>query len=96
MNPILVQTISDYFRDKKINKAYLFGSFAKGLEKDTSDIDILVELSESIGFMKLIQYKLDLEDQLHRNVDLVTPASISPLIFPLIQKDWKLIYERKR
>jgi predicted nucleotidyltransferase len=64
MNPILVQTISDYFRDKKINKAYLFGSFARGLEKDTSDIDILVELSESIGFMKLIQYKLDLEDQL--------------------------------
>ena len=86
MNPIFVQTISDY---------YLFGSFAKGLEKDSSDIDILVELSESIGFMKLIQYKLDLEDQLHRNVDLVTPASISPLIFPLIQKDRKLIYERK-
>ena len=37
--------------------------------------------------MKLIQYKLDLEDQLHRKVDLVTPASISLLIFPLIQKD---------
>ena len=95
MNPLFVQTISDYFKDKKINKSYLFGSFAKGLEKDSSDIDILVELSESIGFMKLIQYKLDLEDQLHRNVDLVTPASISPLIFPLIQKDRKLIYERK-
>lgn len=39
MNPILVQTISNYSRDKEINKAYLFGSFAKGLEKDTSDID---------------------------------------------------------
>ena len=45
--------------------------------------------------MKLIEYKLDLEDKLHRKIDLVTPASISPLIFPLIQKDWQLIYERK-
>jgi hypothetical protein len=27
-------------------------------------------------------------------VDLLTPGSISPKIFPLIQKDLKLIYER--
>ncbi|MBP7284671.1 MAG: nucleotidyltransferase domain-containing protein [Leptospiraceae bacterium] len=95
MNSDIAETISEYFKDKKINKVYLFGSFAKGLEIATSDIDLLVELSESIGFMKLIEYKLDLEDKLHRKIDLVTPASISPLIFPLIQKDWQLIYERK-
>ena len=95
MNSDIAETISEYFKDKKINKVYLFGSFAKGLEIATSEIDLLVELSESIGFMKLIEYKLDLEDKLHRKIDLVTPASISPLIFPLIQKDWQLIYERK-
>ena len=80
MNQEIIQTISEYFKTKKINKAYLFGSFAKGIETDTSDIDILVELSESIGFKK---------------IDLVTPASLSPRILPLIQKDWKLIYERQ-
>ncbi len=95
MNSAIIETISNYFKDKKINKVYLFGSFAKGLEVEASDIDLLVELSETIGFMKLIEYKLDLEDKLHRRIDLVTPASISPRIFPLIQKDWKLIYERK-
>ena len=45
MNQEIIQTISEYFKTKKINKAYLFGSFAKGIETDTSDIDILVELS---------------------------------------------------
>ena len=87
MNQEIIQTISEYFKTKKINKAYLFGSFAKGIETDTSDIDILVELSESIGFMKLIEYKLDLEEKLNKKIDLVTPASLSPRILPLIQKD---------
>lgn len=95
MNQEMIQSISDFFKTKKINKAYLFGSYAKGTETDASDIDILVELSESIGFMKLIEYKLDLEDKLHRKIDLVTSASLSPRILPLIQKDWKLIYERQ-
>ncbi len=72
----------------------MFGSYAKNLEKENSDIDILIELSQSVGLMKLIEYKLDLEDLLHLKVDLLTPASISPKIFSLIEKDLKLIYER--
>ena len=37
----------------------------------------------------------ELENLLGKKVDLLTPASISPYIFPKIQKDLKLIYERK-
>ena len=91
---IIYQMISGYFLDKSVNKAFVFGSYAKDLEKENSDIDILIELSQSVGLMKLIEYKLDLEDLLHMKVDLLTPASISPKIFPLIEKDLKLIYER--
>ena len=90
----IYQMISGYFQDKSVNKAFVFGSYVKNLEKENSDIDILIELSQSIGLMKIIEYKLDLEDLLHLKVDLLTPASISPKIFPLIQKDLKLIYER--
>jgi uncharacterized protein len=90
----IYQIISGYFQDKSVNKASMFGSYAKDLEKENSDIDILIELSQSVGLMKLIEYKLDLEDLLHLKVDLLTPASISPKIFPLIEKDLKLIYER--
>ena len=96
MNELLSKQISEYLSSKEINKAYIFGSFARGEEKDKSDIDILVELSESIGYMKLIKYKYELEDLLHRNVDLVTKAAVSPKIYDVIQRDWKLIYDRAR
>ena len=90
----IYQIISGYFQDKSVKKAFVFGSYVKNSENENSDIDILIELSQSVGIMKIIEYKLDLEDLLHLKVDLLTPASIYPKIFPLIQKDLKLIYER--
>lgn len=89
------QTISNYFKTKNVKKVFVFGSFAKNEEREDSDIDLMIELSQSVGLMKLIGYKQDLEDILHRKVDLLTPASISNRILPLIQKDLQLIYERK-
>ena len=47
-----------------------FGSAARNEIKETSDIDIVVELSDPDLF-KLIGIKQDLEDQLKRNVDIV-------------------------
>lgn len=96
MNEHLFKEISNYLSKKEINKAYIFGSFVRGEEKENSDVDILVELSESIGYMKLIKYKYELEDLLHRNVDLVTKAALSPKIYDVIKRDWKLIYDRAR
>lgn len=92
---LVSKEISNYFSDKKVSKVYLFGSFAKNTENAESDIDILIDLTESIGLMRLIQYKLDLEDKLHKKIDLQTFGSISQKIFPLIKNDLKLIYERK-
>ncbi len=91
----IYKQISDYFQDKNVERAYVFGSFAREKEDENSDIDILVELSQSIGFMKLIEYKQALEDRLHLKVDLMTKGSISPKIFPIILKDLKQIYARK-
>ncbi|MHB1868157.1 MAG: nucleotidyltransferase domain-containing protein [Nitrososphaerales archaeon] len=38
----LISTIKPYFKDKRISSVAIFGSVARGLEKDTSDIDLLV------------------------------------------------------
>lgn len=92
---LVYKTISDYFSNQKVSKVYLFGSMAKGSDKESSDIDLIVYLMESVGLMKLIEYKLDLEERLHKKIDLHTPNSISKYMLPLIQKDWTLIYERK-
>lgn len=91
-----INQINNYFRDKPVQKAYLFGSRQTGRSRKDSDIDILVELdhSSSIG-LKFIRMRMDLEDMLGRKVDLLTDDSISRHIKPYIDSEKKLIYDRR-
>ena len=90
-----IKTISDYFRNTPVLKAFLFGSFSREDALDDSDVDILVELDYTkhigLGFIKM---KIDLEDKLHKKIDLVSSNSISRHLLPFINNDKKLIYER--
>lgn len=69
-----------------VKRIGLFGSFAKGEQKDTSDVDILVEFEEPTfdNFMNLAFF---LEDLFSRRVELVTPDSLSPYIAPYVEKE---------
>ena len=53
----------------------LFGSFASQTADDKSDIDLLVEFKDPIGFrfMELVDF---LEALLGRDVDVLTPAGL--------------------
>lgn len=89
-----IQLIRDYFVDKPVLKAYLFGSYSRKEADNNSDIDILVDLdySRHIG-LGFVQMKLDLEQQLHKSVDLVSSQAVSRHLLPFINKDKQLIYE---
>ena len=91
-----INILQDYFKNKPVFKAFIFGSFARGDADFNSDYDILVELdySKKIG-MEFIQMQLDLADILQTNVDLVSDKALSGYIRPFVEKDKKLIYERK-
>ena len=66
----------------------LFGSTVRGEEKENSDIDLLVEfLPGRKNFDNFIELCFFLEDNLGRNVDLLTPEGISPLIKKKIEKE---------
>ena len=90
-----IQQIKAYLADKPVNKAYLFGSYVRGEAKQESDVDILVELdySRQIGLL-FIQMKLDLEELLHKEVDLVSANGLSKYIQPIIDREKELIYAR--
>jgi predicted nucleotidyltransferase len=90
-----IKSIRQYFKNKPVLKAYIFGSVAKNEQNEDSDIDILVDLdySQKIGLL-FVQMKLDLENLLHKKIDLVSSNGLSPFIKPQIEKDKKLIYER--
>ena len=48
----------------------LFGSFAKGEETESSDIDLVVEIAKPDMFL-IVHMKDELEHLLHRSVDIV-------------------------
>ena len=57
----------------------LFGSFARGEANESSDIDLLVEFADGMkNYDNFIDLCFFLEDLFGRNVDLLTPASLSP------------------
>ena len=87
--------IGNYFKDKPVLKAYLFGSCARDEADDKSDIDILIELdyAKPIG-LEFIQMQLDLQDMLHRQVDLLSQKAIPKHIQPYIEQDRVLVYAR--
>jgi len=89
----IIQQIRDYFAHTNVRRVSLFGSCARDEINAVSDVDLLMEVDEPIGYLKIIEYKLALEKSLNRKVDLLTPEGISPKIRPFIQKELKLIYE---
>lgn len=65
-----------HLRDKYgVKRVALYGSFAKGTQTATSDVDILVQLEKPIGleFVELASY---LEKALGRKVDLTTADTL--------------------
>ena len=89
----IIQQIRDYFAHTDVRRVSLFGSFARDEIDTVSDVDLLMEVDEPIGYLKIIEYKLALEKSLKRKVDLLTPEGISPKIRSYIQKELQLIYE---
>ena len=90
-----INLISNYFRDKPVLKAYLFGSHVRNQSKGDSDIDILVELdySQQIGLL-YIKMQNDLQRILKSKVDLLSNNAVSKYIRPIIDREKKLIYAR--
>jgi uncharacterized protein len=87
--------LQDFWTDKPIRRAYLFGSAARNELTPQSDIDILVELDETqlIGMIEYIKIMDALEERLGRKVDLVATDGLSPHIKPMIDREKLLIYE---
>jgi len=70
-------TVTAYFKDKPVKTVYLFGSYARGDAKESSDIDLLLDLDyrQKIG-LEFVRWKLILQEMLDKKVDLVPTSTI--------------------
>jgi predicted nucleotidyltransferase len=72
----------------------VFGSFARGEQKEGSDLDILIKFKDRIGLLKLVQIEQELSDILGIRIDLVTENSLkNPRLKAYIEQDLIVICE---
>jgi uncharacterized protein len=90
-----INILRSEYRDKIVSLASkhgaenvrVFGSVARGDADELSDIDFIVDMQTGRSLMDFARLKLDLEDLLHINVDLVESKAIKPSLKELIDKD---------
>lgn len=65
----------------------IFGSFVRGKESNSSDIDILVDFNEDADLINFVGLSLFLEDKLGRKVNIVPRDTVRPELKERILKE---------
>ena len=89
----MVKTI---LQKNDVEFAGIFGSFARGEERDDSDVDLLIRYSKDKDLFDLIGLEQELEAVLHRKVDVVTEGAVNKYLHPYIMKDLQVLYGTRR
>lgn len=79
-------TIVPLLQKYGVKKASLFGSYARGTQDETSDIDILIEPPSGMG-MSIVRLKRDIESALNKKVDIVSYNGMSRYLKKYILAD---------
>ena len=91
-----LKKLQDFFSKQPIEKAWIFGSFARGEESPNSDVDILVRYTPGtvLGIFGIFELIEKLEDLLGRHVDLVEEGTLFPRVAKQVDAEKLQIYER--
>ena len=95
-NRKMLNQIQKCLSNYPVERAWLFGSYSRGEEKDESDIDILVKYDSNvaISLFTISKIMVQLSKVLGRKVDLVEEDALLPFASASVNKDKILIYER--
>ena len=71
----------------KVGTLSVFGSVARDDDTPGSDVDILVEFTQTLSFDQFMDLKFYLDDLLQTKVDLVTRLALKSRMRPIIEKE---------
>ena len=86
------ETVSRFGKQYGIKNAYLFGSYARGEADENSDVDIIIDRGEIRDYDAFSDFRTDLENELGKDVDVLTTAGVKDRFFQLIKNDRVLLY----
>jgi len=84
-------TLIEVLKKYGVKRAALFGSIVRGEAIQDSDIDLLVEFEGRKSLLDLVGLKLELQELLGREVDVITYKSIHPLLKERILSEQEVI-----
>lgn len=78
----------------QVQKAWIYGSFAREDDGPKSDVDIALQTNDTFTYFDLAEVQHQLENSINRKVDVGFMDSFKPYILEHVKPDLKLIYER--
>jgi predicted nucleotidyltransferase len=98
MQQAVVKKLQHFFPACPVEKAWVFGSYARGEQTRKSDIDIMVRFDKDtrISLFDYAGIMIDLEDLFHKKVDLVEEGQLRRWAQESVEQDKILVYERDR
>jgi hypothetical protein len=93
-NQIINQKIIDYLLQYNPIKIGIFGSYSRNENNESSDLDILVNLKQSISLLQLVRIERELSETLGIKVDLITEGALkNQKLKTYIETDLVIIYQ---
>lgn len=80
-------------RKYDVQKVGIFGSYARGVQRPDSDLDVLVNFRGTKSLLTLVRIERELSESIGVKVDLLTEQSVSPYLIERIKSELKVIYQ---
>lgn len=77
-----------------VEKVALFGSYAKGEQRETSDIDLIIKKGDLSGYFAFCGFVNTLEERLGTHVDVLTYSALEKSLIKDSVKNEVVLYER--
>ena len=74
----VIKIVRPILQKNEVVKAGIFGSYARGEQKKSSDVDLLIKFKGRKSLLDLVGLGFDIEKALKKKVDWVTYRSIYP------------------
>ena len=82
-------------KEHRVERLRVFGSAARGEERPDSDIDLLVDFADPVGFFELIELEEELSAFFGRAVDLLTERGLSPYFRESILSKTEVLFDAR-